>query len=438
MPLALLYSWVCGKLWGTQEWQLRAVNLLWGALALAAMSRVGRRLQLPWLPLLLAIQPFFWFYQNEARPYALQIAGGAWLLAALVEFQLARAAGVLWAWLLVFAAVLLFYGTLLAPVSVAATVLAGIVMARSQGWKPERSAILVLLAGLAACVPAAIYYLTTLLRGAKGAQAWHVDLKFFAYVIYEFTGMGGLGLSDEQIRELARSPSILHDLLTCAPQIALPLLLAVLLLSVLYFGLRGRWPSPPGRPLVMGFFIVLTFTAGVFIAGSLVLQKAFWARHYAPVFPFYVALLGMAFAGLWTTPRPSLRVLPLAFCALCIFSAANFRWAPSLRKEDYRSAAAFARQALADGKSVWWQAGGLSASYYGLACAYTYPEPGKIFVAYHSRVDIQTLPPPDVIVFNKPYIHDPRGDVQKIIVENHYQIAARFQSFTIWTNTAAP
>ena len=28
-------------------------------------------------------------------------------------------------------------------------------------------------------VPVAIYYLTTLLRGAKGAQVWHVDLKFF-------------------------------------------------------------------------------------------------------------------------------------------------------------------------------------------------------------------------------------------------------------------
>ncbi len=72
---------------------MRAGNLLWGALALGAMYRVGRRLKLPWLPLLLAIQPYFWFYMNEARPYALEIACGSWLLAALVEFHNRRVSG---------------------------------------------------------------------------------------------------------------------------------------------------------------------------------------------------------------------------------------------------------------------------------------------------------------------------------------------------------
>src|SRR5450756_744091 len=46
MPLAGLCDWVAGKLWGTKEWQLRAVNLLWGALSLAGMYRVGRHLHI--------------------------------------------------------------------------------------------------------------------------------------------------------------------------------------------------------------------------------------------------------------------------------------------------------------------------------------------------------------------------------------------------------
>jgi uncharacterized membrane protein len=81
-----------------QEWQLRAVNLLWGALAVVGMYRVGQRLKIPWLPLLLASQPYFWFYMNEARPYALQLACGTGLLVALVEFYFARAVGTAWAY----------------------------------------------------------------------------------------------------------------------------------------------------------------------------------------------------------------------------------------------------------------------------------------------------------------------------------------------------
>jgi hypothetical protein len=438
MPLALLCSWVAGKIWGTAEWQLRALNLIWGALALTGMYRVGQRLKIPWLPLLLASQPYFWFYTNEARPYALQLACGTWLLVALVEFYFARAAGTAWAWLLTAAGFFLFCATLLAPLPIAATVFAAGFIAWRQGWKPERPALKILLGGLVAGVPVAIYYLTTLLRGAKGAQVWHVDLKFFAYVVYELTGMGGIGLPDDEIRGLARSPHLLGELSAHAPQLLPPLLLLVLLAAILFLGLRRRCVPPVSRRLVLGLFLVPGLTAGVFITGSLGLQKAFWARHFAPVFPFYVVLLGVAMAGLWTTARPWLRALPLALGALLIWSALDFRFAPSLRKEDYRSAAAFARPLVAANKSVWWLAGGFAAEYYGLHCAYFHPEPGRIFVAYRSQVAIAHLPPPDVVVYNRPDIHDPDDAVQKIIAQNDYHVAARFKAFVIWTNAAGP
>jgi len=219
MPLGMLAAWVAGVILGTEaEWQLRAVNVLWGALAVAGLYRVGQRLQLPWLPLLLAIQPYFWFYQNEARPYALQLAGGAWLLVALVEFVLARAVGTGWAWQVAVAGFLLFCATMLAPLTVAATVLAGVFIAWRQGWRVERRAVLILLGGLVACVPVAAYYVATLVHGTKGAQVWHVDLKFVAYVFYELTGMGGLGLSYADIRELAHSPQLAHELAARLPQ----------------------------------------------------------------------------------------------------------------------------------------------------------------------------------------------------------------------------
>ena len=434
MPLGMLSAWVSGVILGTEaEWQLRASNVLWGALAVAGIYRVGRRLQLPWLPALLALQPYFWFYTNEARPYALQLACGSWLLVALVEFIFDRAAGTTWAWQLAVAGFLLFGATMLAPLSVGATVLAGGWIAWRQGWRPERKAILILLGGFVACLPVAAYYVATLMHGTRGAQVWRVDLKFVAYVFYELTGMGGIGLSYADIRELARSPQLAHELAARLSQLVLPALLALLLATMFFLGFRRR--SPAGQPPVrLGILLAFAVTAGVFVAGSLVLQKAFWARHYAAVFPFYVTLLGLAMAGSWSPARPRWRLLPVAVCVLFAWSAFNFRFAPSLRKEDYRSAAQFARQALAEGRTVWWLASGYPASYYGLDIAYFEPEPGKVFVAFRSRPDVRTLPLPDVIVLNKPDLHDPLGVVQKIIAENHYGVAARYQAFTVWTN----
>ena len=167
MPLSMLFAWIGGRMLGTQEWQLRVVNLVWGVLALIAMYRAGRRLQLPWLPLLLAVQPYFWFYMNEARPYALEIACGSWLLTAFVEFHVSRASGESWAWLLVTAAFFLFLSTLLAPLPVVVSVAVGVVAAWRGRWKPSRKAVLILLGGVAANVPTAIYYVSTLFRGAK-------------------------------------------------------------------------------------------------------------------------------------------------------------------------------------------------------------------------------------------------------------------------------
>jgi hypothetical protein len=448
MPLAMFAAWFSGEVLGTKEnwevrdfnnhgeWQLRAVNLLWGAAALLALSRIGARLKIPWLPLLLAVQPYFWYYLNEARPYALELGCGAWVLVALVEFILERAAGTAWAWTLAVAGFLTFCATMLAPLPVGATVFAGAWLAWRNGWRPERKAVLVLLAGLAACVPVAGYYVLTLRHGAQGAQVWHVDAKFVAYVFYELTGMGGIGLSYADIREIARSPQLVHELLARLPQLVLPAILGLLLAATFFLGLRRRGKTDE-RPLLLGIFLALAVTAGVFVAGSVVLQKAFWARHYAPVFPFYVTLLGLALAGVWNHAQRWLRLLPLAACVLLAWSALDFRFAPALRKEDYRSSAEFVRPVLAEGKSIWWLASAYPAIFYGLDVSFFDPEANKLFIAFRSRTDITKMPPPDLIVLNKPDLHDPGGTVQKIIADNHYTVAARYRQFTVWTNSAA-
>jgi len=433
MPLSMFFAWLGGRLLGTGEWQMRAVNLLWGALALGGMYRIGRQLRLPWLPLLLAIQPYFWFYLNEARPYALQLACGTWLLGAFVEFYTHKATGESWAWLLVIAAFFLFLSTLLAPLPIAATVVAGVIAALFGRWKPGRKAILILLAGAVVNIPTAIYYFSTLQRGVKSAQLWHVDLKYFGYVIYELTGMTGLGLPTEEIRLLARSPHLLHALAPHWEQFALPALGFVLLLAVMILGLRRRPSSvPPGLP--GGLVLVLGVTALVFIAVSLGLQKAFWARHLAPVFPFYLTLLGIALASATGSFKPAAKWIPFLLCALLALSDLNLRLSPSWRNEDYRSAAQYARHALAENKTVWWVAGGCCATYYHVDYVDSLAEPGK---ATRPRLgDAKILQPPDVIIYSKGDVHDEDSAVQKIIEQNNYQPAVRYKSFVIWLKPA--
>src|SRR5712691_3819287 len=97
MPLSMGIAWLMAQLVGTSEWQLRAVNILWGALAVLALCLAGRRLSILWLPLLLVLHPFFWYYMNEARPYALQIACGAWLFFGLTTFVQEEGRGGKWA-----------------------------------------------------------------------------------------------------------------------------------------------------------------------------------------------------------------------------------------------------------------------------------------------------------------------------------------------------
>jgi hypothetical protein len=425
MPLAMLFAWVTGQTLGTQEWQLRAINLLWGALALLALYRAGKRIQLPWLPLLLVIQPYFWFYTNEARPYALQIAFGAWLFAGFAEFMALKGEGESWARIFAGAAFFLCLSSMLAPLPIAATVIVGAVIAGKDGWKISRKAVLVLLGGAAANIPIALYYFSTLARGARGAQLWEVDLKFYAYVLYELTGLTGLGPNTETIREMARSSHLYATLAQHLLPFLLPAVCFFMLLLTLALGLRAQSRFSAGLLGVLGLVSL------VFIGGSIGLQKAFWARHFAPVFPFYIALLGMAIAQLFKSRNASRKLIPIGLAGLLFFSALSLRFAAHHRKEDYRAAVQVARRALDGGQSVWWVAGIRPAEYYHLDCATTGPEPGKVFSP--RSAEIQNLAAPDVIIFSKPDIFDARGTVQDWIRENNYHPVETLKSFVVWT-----
>ena len=58
MPLGMFSAWAWSRVFGTRELAMRSLNLLWAAIALAALARVGKQISIPWLPFLFSIQPF--------------------------------------------------------------------------------------------------------------------------------------------------------------------------------------------------------------------------------------------------------------------------------------------------------------------------------------------------------------------------------------------
>ena len=192
-PLGMFFSWLTGRLIGTGEWQLRSVNLLWGVLSLWFVWRAGRNLGIEWLPLLFVIQPFFWFHTNEARPYALENTCGAALLYAFTIFLRDQARGLRWCVAFTAAAVVSYYATALAPVFLASLVFTAAVVAWRNRWNLERKTFFILLAGLLASVPATLYYVHTIRRGASSAKLWNVDMRYVGYVAYDLGGASGLG-----------------------------------------------------------------------------------------------------------------------------------------------------------------------------------------------------------------------------------------------------
>jgi hypothetical protein len=424
MPLPLLVAWLTAHSLGTSEWQFRAVNLLWAGGGLLAFFFAGRALGCRWLPALLVIQPYFWFYNNEARPYSLEIFCGTLLVLGVVLFCRDHAQGNRWAWVTAAGAVLLSYTTILAPIPLAATILVCGLAAYSQGWRIERRAWFPLVLGAILLVPIAIYYVWTMVRGANVPVVWKGDWKSIGYVAYELTGLSGWGPSLVEIREAAQAKVLPTVLKQHWPEFALAgltgLFWALLVASAVGRFIRERrWHK-------FALFVAIALLAGGSLTiFGLYMKKVLWARHWAPMFPFYVAAMALVLKEQFIYPgthRWARRLVVGAWIILLVGSALSLRFSPKHAKDDYRCAAALAKEYLAQGRTVWWVACWECASYYGVPIgpvdsrdnsmtAFCYIiQPGS-----SNAPDPKALP---VILLSRPSLYDSAGSIRAYAEQN--------------------
>ncbi|TSA31692.1 MAG: hypothetical protein D4R65_10795 [Verrucomicrobiaceae bacterium] len=448
MPLGMFSFWAWTRAFGTRELAMRSLNLLWAAIVLAALARVGRQVSIPWLPILFAIQPFTWYCMNHARTPLMQMAGGALLLSGtlghLHRRQTDGGIGVD----LCIGAVLLCGASMLGLVPLIAIVAGLSVHGILSRLLVPKSGKVLLIATLLILAALGIYYGSTLLRGAGGAKIWSVSPANILFVAYEFLGFQGLGPGRQELRSIMKGLSSARDLLPFLPGF---LVLASAYCLILLFAFKS-WmtrnpgtiravytqeesPSSPQRRPRLFFFWLMSVGVSVLSACLLYVLAAaarfpFWGRHLAGVFPFWVLALAItiywARQGIW---RKAGRLAGGGLIVLLLASSILIRFAPFHRHDDYRGAVAEALRISSRGGIVWWVADHSGGEYYGLPLAdVPTNRPGEIQFSMN-RADSGN---PDAIIISRPDNFDVPGTASRLIASGAYQKKRVLQAFEVW------
>jgi hypothetical protein len=393
MPLSMLYSWIGGRLLGTSEWQLRAINIFWGFLGVFSFYWVGRILKISWLPILFAVHPFVWHYMNEARPYAMQLGCSSLLAAGLVYAvtQNSRTLPVL---------AICLGGLTLCSSSLLGVLPFGVILTAYAFWMwrrkllPKRNGFLLLLVTFVLLLALGTFYLWTLSKGAGGAKLWKVGGLNLVFSAYELLGFSGLGPPRQALREAATVgfPSLISLMQTHA--------MGLICLFLIYVAvtLKGacvvfRRESGSGIAITMLYVVVGSFL----VVGALSYTQSFpfWGRHLAPTLPFALIAIAVFLASSKIT---SLVTRVLLLCLLTL-SSIQLRYSGHYPKDNYRDAATRAKSALSEYKEVSWYADGPAGIYYRIPSA---------IIRNQTKLDESV----DVVILGTPEIYDADGSIR--------------------------
>jgi len=434
MPLYMLWIWVCEKFFGASEIALRAVNLFWvlpGLLAWWVGLARQPRLQLA-VFLVTLCNPFVWYYLDEARPYAMQIGASLFLAATLCRWSQKPFSPATretpWVWGFVVALVALSGASMLGMIWAGAAIVAAIFLTpQERRLKLGREHVLAWLAMMVLLAGLGFYYLWTLHAGARASAIAATDGKNVAFIGYELLGFAGLGPGRLEIRSGG-----LHVFKPYAPELAC---FGAVVLALVIFGVRAARQNYPRKKL-LGLACIVAAPASFILAAGFLMHFRVLGRHFAPLLPAVVFLLGLGISAAWRRGGVG-KILVAAFFMLCLASGLALKLAARHAKDDYRSAAGLARAALVEGKSVWWSADPNAAGYYQLPVTKYYTETnfnerGKAFSMVNPAADsLATIVAPDVVFVSRTDIYDPHGVVADYLARNHFQRTAVLPAFVV-------
>lgn len=430
MPLSMAMAWVFGNFLGTSEWLMRAPNILWTTGSILCFYFIGRREQQPLLPLFLAVQPYVWFYGNEARPYALQIFGGSLLLLALHSVFTRGHAGVGWVATWGIGCAVACGSSMLGVIPAGCVSLIILIRLAKNRFCPEKRQLVVFAAFFLPLLVLGFYYATTLLKGAGGAKIWQVGPQNLVFSAVEFLGLAGFLPPRQLLREIARgnAPLPWDSPLFVASSVGAALI--VTLLFFIVFRSLKYWRTAPST--VVASTLVVLGSGLILFCAALFVAFPFWGRHLAACFPFYAIVLFWLLSIFNANKSFLNNVLIVSMLAMLLLSSILLRFSPHHRKDDYRSAAKLAQSYLEQGKTVWWAADEPSLLYY-FPDAENHLQSGELFLAFGPRATpLGNRDFPDIVLLSKPDIYDSDGALSRFVLENNIRQSISYQAFSIF------
>ena len=456
-PIHFLQYFLWGRLFESTELTLRLANLplfVLGQLSLFWALRTYSR-TFSWFFLAVsALHPLVWQYANEARPYILMYAGAQMVLAYLLHLN----ARIVWhlepsplfAAIFVVGGILLFGASLLGAFWVfAAGIYAIHLHHRHLGWRYLARGVHPFLLGGFVVVASllCVYYIDSLLQGAGGSRVSTTTPASLAFAAYELLGLSGLGPGRHELRDTGLAALRPH-----APGL---LLGAAIIGVTLVCGAREALRRLGARDLAI---VVALAVLPVFIVvlSGFVMGWRVLGRHLFATIPVINLLFALGLVRLWDAAAGRRRMLGRLAAAACLgalaISALAMRFAEQHSKDDYRLAAAIANDALSRGQRVWWAADYLGAHYYRLPGTFDYRGeltgmhqpptctdlPGIQATSNLSAACLQSLSPPDIVIFSRPETFDLSGDMRRYLQAGNYVMVQQMPAIAIWRPASAP
>jgi hypothetical protein len=428
MPGYMLALWGWEKVAGPSEWALRSLNVFWMGLGFWALlfrlrQPAGFRIV---AAAVTGLSAFSWAYNDEARPYAMQIGAACLIAVALANLCVPEKRGDMRqdAFLAAAGAVLLSASSLIGAFFCGFYGAAFVVLWAMRDRKLEcaRTWPVLLAIAVSGALLAALagYYFWTLKLGAGASDIGKTGFENVIFAIYELSGLSGLGPGRLEIRENGMKAFLPF----------LPLLSAgglVIGATVVSGFLCGIKSLRFRNILLVGFLIVAA--AGVFLVGRISGFRML-GRHLTPLFPFVAMAFAWCLCSLISRRKALGVTIASLFFATLVASAVTQRFHPRFAKDDYRSACHAAKAALDEGKVVWWAADGSAPKYYG-----TIPHAGHgqmIMVKDKTCGQLESLPHPQMVFLSKPDVYDGHGAIRRVISARKMTKSSSFTAFTVW------
>lgn len=450
-----LTGFLLGRIFGYSEHSLRMANIVWAFAGVAAFALAGRKLGLSWLPLVFAANPFVWFYVDEIRPYAMQLAAGSWMMLAFLHITSPETSvgnrtlwvNVFWlSCLIVYAASVLGAFSIAAACCVAGAVLLFTRQVPRRGFWLSCAIWVVLLASLTAFHAYFIF-----VEGKEGAKQWNPGLMNVAFSVYEISGLMGWGPNRDAIRAAVKEGGLEKLASLFVPYLAGLVCYAAVLALGTYGILKQVTQNGVKRaPALWLSAVAVSGLIFMFFAASLA-NWPFWGRHVSPLFPFAAVALALGFSALGNLGRISAGV----WVVMMLVGSLHGRFIQKDHSDDYRAASRVAAMHLAKSQVVWWSAETLTPNYYGVFPASAHgrkagqehlalgpsawprptanAEPLCYSVVGLSLAELEQLPPPNIVVASKPDAWDASGDLKEWLEISGFSVSASYPAFQIWS-----